>query len=125
MLSKAQMKANRKYDTKTYERLNLRIRKDGYPSRVDIHNAADFAHESVNEYVLKAVRQRIERDKRIPRFAVRDTEAGNIIETFKTYALAKEAIGRYEKEDQKEGLFQEGFYEIAKADGDTYISYEE
>lgn len=51
-----------KYNTKNYDRVLIRIRKDADITRQDIQQAADAAGESVNVYVLEAVRQRMEKE---------------------------------------------------------------
>lgn len=51
-----------KYNTKNYDRVLIRIRKDADITRQDIQQAADAAGESVNGYILEAVRQRMEKE---------------------------------------------------------------
>lgn len=51
-------------------------------------------------------------------FAVRDAEAGTVIDTFLTLAEAEEALARYESEDVVNGNYTEGFYEMAELDSD-------
>lgn len=48
------------------------------------------------------------------KYVIRDREAGNIIEGFKTLEKAKKALEKFEKTDKKEGTFEENFYEIAE-----------
>ena len=57
--NKAHNLANTKYAAKNYDRILLRIRKDGETTREKIQNAAAAAGESVNEYILNAVRERM------------------------------------------------------------------
>ena len=45
-------------------------------------------------------------------FAVRDREAGNLIEVFNTYQAALMAIELYEIEDKLNGCYTPDFYEI-------------
>lgn len=49
-------------------------------------------------------------------YITRDREAGNIIDEFKSLADAEAAIKRYEAEDQKQGVYEADFYEIAAVD---------
>lgn len=60
-LSEAKKRANAKYDAKTYQRINLLIRKDEHPNRAEITEAADVAGESLNGYIKQAIRERMER----------------------------------------------------------------
>lgn len=46
------------------------------------------------------------------RFIVRDSLAGNIIDSFDTSGEAKRKIEVYEDQDKDDGLFEENFYEI-------------
>lgn len=59
MVSKAQMRATTKYESKTYARVCLRIRNDAEITRDKIQEAAEAAGESLNEYILKAVAERM------------------------------------------------------------------
>ena len=62
-VSAAQLKAKSKFETKVYDKILIRIRKDRLDdsglSREMIQKAADAAGESMNEYILKAVSNRI------------------------------------------------------------------
>ena len=44
---------------------------------------------------------------------IRDREAGNIIDSFRTMDDAKKALAEYEEQDKKEWTYEENFYEIA------------
>lgn len=59
-VSKAQMAATKKYEDKNYDRILLRLRKDEVTSKANIEAHADKAGESINGYIQKAIRQRIE-----------------------------------------------------------------
>ena len=61
--SKSHIRATIKYETKSYDKLCIRIRKDADITREDIQAAADLKGESVNAYVMEAVRRRIEEEK--------------------------------------------------------------
>lgn len=58
--SKAHIRATIKYEAKSYDKLCIRIRKDADITREDIQAAADLEGESVNAYVMEAVRRRME-----------------------------------------------------------------
>ena len=60
--TEAQKRANLKFESKAYDRLNLRIRKDGEMTRKDIQRAADAKGESLNQYILKAIQMRMASD---------------------------------------------------------------
>lgn len=51
------------------------------------------------------------------RYAVRDREAGNIIEYFDTMEKAEKALQEYEESDKAEGIYEENFYEVAEIQG--------
>lgn len=57
------------------------------------------------------------------KFVIQDSEAGNIITGFNTLEEAEKELKKYEKEDQKNGTYVEGFYEIAERNSDG--EYEE
>lgn len=48
------------------------------------------------------------------KYVVRDREAGNIIEYFKTKEEAEQAIEDYERSDKIEGIYEADFYEVAE-----------
>ncbi len=62
-VSQAQKKAVRKYETKTYDKILIRIRNDGSDnsglSREIIQKAADAAGMSLNAFILSAVNDKI------------------------------------------------------------------
>ena len=58
--SAAKIAANNRYDRKTYDRFNFRVRKD---EAEQIRTAAAAAGESVNGFILEAVRERIKKTK--------------------------------------------------------------
>lgn len=59
MVSDAQKKATTKYESKTYDKICLRIRKDSDLTRETIQKAADSVGESVNVFIMNAIKQRI------------------------------------------------------------------
>lgn len=48
------------------------------------------------------------------KIVIRGSEAGNIIDSFLSYDEAELALQEYETQDKKDGIFEEGFYEIAE-----------
>lgn len=56
-------KATQKYIKNNYDDLRIRIRKDDEINKAVITESANKVNESVNEYVVKAVKQRIESGK--------------------------------------------------------------
>ena len=49
-------------------------------------------------------------------YVTRDRETGTIIEYFKTKDEAEQAIRGYEESDEREGIYEADFYEIAKGE---------
>ena len=58
--TQAQNKATQKYIKNNYDDLRIRIRKDDKINKAVITENAKQVNESVNEFVIKAVKQRIE-----------------------------------------------------------------
>lgn len=52
-----------KYRSTNYDTILLKIKKDAEISRDEIKSMADLAGESLNSYVLEAVRRRIEEEQ--------------------------------------------------------------
>lgn len=76
-ITPAQAKATSKYQAKTYDKILLRIRKDADGlTRDKIQQAADAAGESVNEYILKAVSNRISEETAKHTYLVATQEGG-------------------------------------------------
>lgn len=46
------------------------------------------------------------------KYAIRDREAGNVIDEFPTANQALKALAQYEKSDKADGTYTEGFYEV-------------
>ena len=63
-VSKAHVKATVKWEAKALDKIMLRIRKDAELSKERIEQAAGASGESLNGYILEAVRQRLEREGR-------------------------------------------------------------
>lgn len=61
-ISKAQLKAHSKWDTKTHDKIGVRIRKDSDFTRDMIQSAADAAGESLNAYTIGALKMRMEKE---------------------------------------------------------------
>ena len=57
--SKAHIKATTRYESKAYDKICLRIRKDTEPTRDTIAAAAAAVGESLNEFILNAVKDRM------------------------------------------------------------------
>lgn len=58
-VTKAHMKATQKFEAKTYDKVLLRIRRDGDTTREAIQAAADRAGLSLNAFILEAVKEKI------------------------------------------------------------------
>ena len=63
MVSKAQIKSTTKYEHNNYDKVTLRLRRDADLTRDKLQEASDAAGESVNAYVMEAVRRRMEEEK--------------------------------------------------------------
>lgn len=61
--STAHKQATQRFETKAYDKILLRIRKDADLTRHDIQKSADAKGESLNSYILNAIKQRIQADK--------------------------------------------------------------
>lgn len=59
--------------------------------------------------------------KTTKRFITRDHEAGNIIDEFDTLEEALKAIEEYEAEDEKNGCYSEGFYDIYDSEKEEIV----
>ena len=60
--TRAHIEATTRYEAKAYDKILLRIRKDGNFTREHIQIAADRAAKSINSYILEAVQEKIYRD---------------------------------------------------------------
>ena len=64
MVSDAQKRATQKFERAAYDKVLLRIRNDSEPTRNDIQAAANEAGESLNGYILEAVKLRMKGGKK-------------------------------------------------------------
>ena len=62
MQTKAHIQATNRYEKKAYDKITLRIRKDGGNgfTRDDVKQYADRYGESVAEFILKAIKERMQ-----------------------------------------------------------------
>jgi len=68
--SKAQQAAQNRWIAKTYDRVNLALKKDESPTKAETQAAADAAGESLNAYIVGAVARRIEHGEgRAPKYS--------------------------------------------------------
>ena len=58
-VSKAQIKATTKYEASKYDKILVRLQKG---ERAEVQAAADAAGESLNAYIVGAVKQRMEQE---------------------------------------------------------------
>lgn len=63
MGGKASAASKNKWNTKTYDRVNLILRKDAPQNKAAVQAAADAAGESLNAYIVGAVAQRMNREQ--------------------------------------------------------------
>ena len=57
--TEAQRRANLKYRKKAYETFLLRLRADRSPTKTEIENAAKDHGQSVNEFIVTAITEKI------------------------------------------------------------------
>ena len=60
----AHIRATTKYESKAYDKILLRIRKDGDLTKEHIEIAAARTAQSLNAYILEAVQEKIIRDSK-------------------------------------------------------------
>lgn len=58
----ARTRANNKWNAKAYDRVNLVFKKDVSPTKEEVQAAADAVGESLNRYIVGAVKQRMEKE---------------------------------------------------------------
>lgn len=63
-MGKVSTQVRKRYEDKVYDKVLLRLRKETDTSKEMIQAAADAAGESINGYIVQAVRQRMEMDKK-------------------------------------------------------------
>ena len=61
-VSAAQKAATKRFEDKQYDKVLLRLKKDGLTSKENIQTHADKVGESVNGYITKAIEARIVSD---------------------------------------------------------------
>ena len=61
-IRKSQIDASTRYEKKNYDRLNIRLRKDGDITEEIARAAADAAGESLNAYTIGALKMRMEKE---------------------------------------------------------------
>ena len=62
MKSEAKKRADSKWESKAYDKVLLRIRKDTEPTRETITAAAESVGMSLNAFIMEAVKEKIQRD---------------------------------------------------------------
>jgi len=56
----ARTRASNKWNAKAYDRVNLILKKEASPTKDEVQAAADANGESLNAYIVEAIRQRLE-----------------------------------------------------------------
>lgn len=62
-MGKVSQEVRQRYEAKVYDKVLLRLRKDTEVDKDVIQAAADRAGESLNGYIVQAIRERMEREK--------------------------------------------------------------
>ena len=60
--SKAHIKATTKFEHKNYDKITLRLRKDGDFTRDTIQEAANSAGKSLNGYIIEVLKDKIKKN---------------------------------------------------------------
>ena len=58
----ARTRANNKWNAKAYDQVNLILKKEVSPTKEEVQAAADAAGESLNAFIVKAIKQRLKID---------------------------------------------------------------
>lgn len=74
MVSEAQKRATTKFESKAYDKILLRLRKDGFTNKELIQLAADIKAKSVNSYIIEAIEEKLYRDGFEKQLAIKDPE---------------------------------------------------
>lgn len=61
-MGKVSQEVRERYNAKVYDRVTLRLRKETETDKDTIQAAADAAGESLNGYIIRAIKERMERD---------------------------------------------------------------
>lgn len=63
MQTKAHIRATTKYESNNIDKITLRLRKDGAYgiTRDELQKEAEIVGESVNEYIIKAIKERMKK----------------------------------------------------------------
>ena len=59
-MGNSRTKAQNKYIAKAYDRVNLVLRKDTSPTKEEVQAAADAAGESLNAFIVGAIKKRLD-----------------------------------------------------------------
>lgn len=61
--SKAHIRATTKFEHNNYDKITVRLRKDGETTRAHVQEAADKAGQSLNSYILEAISEKMSKSK--------------------------------------------------------------
>lgn len=59
-ITDAQRRAKAKFESKAYDKILLRLRRDTEPTKKQITQAATDAGETLNAYIIEAIKRRME-----------------------------------------------------------------
>lgn len=57
--TKAHIRATTKFEHNTYDKITLRLRRDGDLTRAKVQESADQAGQSLNAFILEAIKEKI------------------------------------------------------------------
>ena len=72
--SKAHLEATARFEAKAYDKILLRLRKDGFCSKDTITLAAGKSAKSLNGYITEAIEEKLYRDGFEKQIAIEDPE---------------------------------------------------
>ena len=58
--TRAHIQATTRFEHKAYDKITVRLRKDGEITRADVQAAADQDGKSLNAYIIDCIKQRID-----------------------------------------------------------------
>lgn len=100
--SRAHIQATTRWESKAYDKVTLRLRKDTEPTRETITEAATAAGMSLNAYVLEAVKEKMNGgkappDEIVPDLGIYARQVGQSPEEYTAQAI-RERMQRQDKE---------------------------
>lgn len=99
-------------------RFYVTLKKSDYEKLIEL---AKKENRSISNYVQTLILNDFKGEIKMDRYIIRDREAGNKVESFETLVEAQNTLKKYEKDDKKEGIYEENFYEIYDSENEVII----